>query len=223
MDERWVQEVESAATFPLPFRVLFLLSSGVLAWATNLHGLHLHAIDGSSVLHPDRSTLPTTPSPGFKHVVQSSLSHQPVYRLFFRCAVWCLSIWIIYRYSTLHHVEYVDVFKYLPGVGALGLLIGLVCPFDVLELHEREKFLSCVVFPVPCSTKHNLVYTVPSTGALHPKKLVYHSPTWFSQTSSHLTPKFSGIFGFPCGCYSQGVVCSCYHPRMAGTVGFCRH
>ena len=42
----------------------------------------------------------------------------------------------------MNHVEYVDVFKYLPAVGALGLVIGLVCPFDVLELHEREKFLS---------------------------------------------------------------------------------
>jgi len=177
MDESWVQEVESAATFPLPFRVLFLLSSGVLAWATNLHGLHLHAIDGSSVLHPDRSALSTTPSPGFKHVVQSSLPHRPVYRLFFHCAAWCLSIWIIYRYSTLHHVEYVDVFKYLPGVGTLGLVIGLVCPFDVLELHEREKFLSCVVFPLVHSTKHNLVYAVPSTGALRLKNLEYHSPT----------------------------------------------
>ena len=38
MDEQWLQEVQSAAAFPLPFRVLFLLSSGVLAWATNLYG-----------------------------------------------------------------------------------------------------------------------------------------------------------------------------------------
>jgi hypothetical protein len=41
----------------------------------------------------------------------------------------------------------VDVFKYLPAVGALDLVIGLVCPFDVLGLREREIFLSCVVFP----------------------------------------------------------------------------
>ena len=142
MDERWVQEVQSIATFPLPFRVLFLLSSGVLAWAMNLHGLHLHAIDGPSVLHLDRSALPTTRPPGPKHVTQASPPYRPVYRLFLHCAAWCLSIWFIYRYSTLHHVEYVDVFKYLPAVGALGLVIGLVCPFDVLELREREKFLS---------------------------------------------------------------------------------
>ena len=143
MSEHSVQEIQSAATFPLPFRVLFLLSSGVLAWATNLHGLHLHAIDGPSVLRLD----PTTRSPSLKHAVQPPLSHRPVYRLFFHCTAWSLSIWFIYRYSTLHHVEHVDVFKYLPAVGALGLVIGLVCPFDVLELHEREKFLSCVIFP----------------------------------------------------------------------------
>jgi len=138
MDERWVREVQSAATFPLPFRVLFLLTSGVLAWATNLHGLHLHAIDGTSILRLGRSALPTTQSSA------SSLSYRPVYRLFFHCAAWCLSIWLIYRYSTLYHVEYVDVFKYLPAVGALGLVIGLMLPYDVLELREREKFLSCV-------------------------------------------------------------------------------
>lgn len=142
MDERWIQEVQSAATFPLPFRVLFLISSGVLAWATNLHGLHLHAIDGPSVLRFDRPALAATRSPGLKNAIQPSLPHRPVYRLSFYCAAWCLSIWFIYRYLTLHHIEYVNVFKYLPAVGALGLVTGLVCPFDVLELREREKFLS---------------------------------------------------------------------------------
>lgn len=159
MDERWAREVQSAATFPLPFRVLFLLSSGVLAWATNLHGLHLHAIDGPSAL---RSTHPTSQSPA------SSLSYRPVYRLFFHSAVWCLSLWLVYRCSTLHHVEHVDVFKYLPAVGALGLVIGLVCPYDVLERHERENFLSCVFafsFPtfhfakrILCAQCHTPVY-----------------------------------------------------------------
>ncbi|KAF9651102.1 hypothetical protein BDM02DRAFT_964265 [Thelephora ganbajun] len=222
MDERWAQEIQSAATFPLPFRVLFLLSCGVLAWATNLHGLHLHAIDVSSTLHPDRSALPTTRSPSFKRVVQSPLSYRPVYRLFSYCAAWCFSIWFIYRCSTLHHVEYVDVFKYLPAVGTLGLVIGLVCPFDVLELHEREKFLSCAVFPTFHFTKHNLVYAVLSTGASHPRNLEYRSPTWFSQISSHLMPKFLGIFGFPYRCCSLGVVYSYCHLRMACPVGFCR-
>lgn len=141
MDDRWVQNIRSAPAFPLPFRVLFLLSSGVLAWATNLHGLHLHGVDGPSVLQSNRSSLPIIRSSASKPVA-SPPSHRPVYRLFFYCAAWCLFIWFVYRYSTIHHVEYVDVFKYLPAVGALGLVIGLVCPFEVLELYEREKFLS---------------------------------------------------------------------------------
>lgn len=148
MDERWAQDVQSAATFPLPFRVLFLLSSGVLAWATNLHGLRLHGIDGPSVLRLDRSSPPTIRSPGFKQIIEPPPSYRPIYRLFFNCATWCLFIWVVYRYSTINHVEYVDVFKYLPAVGVLGLMIGLVCPYDVLELHEREKFLWYVAFTV---------------------------------------------------------------------------
>jgi hypothetical protein len=146
MDERWIQDAQPASIFPLPFRVLFLLSSGVLAWATNLHGLHLHAIDGSSVLRLDRSSLPTIRSSGSKQAARPPSSYLPVYRLFSYCAAWCLCIWLMYRYSTTNHVEYVDVFKYLPAVGVLGLVIGLVCPFDVLELREREKFLLCVLF-----------------------------------------------------------------------------
>lgn len=177
MDERWIQDVQSAATFPLPFRVLFLLSSGVLAWATNLHGLYLHAIDGSSVLHLDRPFLPTIRSPGPKKVARPPSSYHPVYRLSFYCAAWCLFIWFMYRYSTINHVEYVDVFKYLPAVGALGLVIGLACPLDVLERHEREKFLSCVVFPAFHSAKHNSVCVVPFIGVSPHGNLVSHFPT----------------------------------------------
>src|SRR5882757_2158826 len=221
MDESWVQETQSAATFPLPFRVLFLLSSGVLGWATNLHGLHLHAIDYPSVLYLHRPALPTTRSPGSSLFVQPTLPYRPVYRLFFHCAAWCLFTWFIYRYSTLHHVEYIDVFKYLPLVGALGLVIGLVCPFDVLELREREKFLSCVERPFSVHfVKRILAHVVLYTGALRLKDPAYPSPTSFWRTSSRLMPKFSGTFGFPCGCYSPGVVCSFYRPRMDGPVGF---
>lgn len=222
MDERWIQDVQSAATFPLPFRVLFLLSSGILAWATNLHGLHLHAIDGPSVLHFDRPSLPTIRSPGSKKAARPPSSYHPVYRLFFYCAAWCLFIWFMYRYSTINHVEYADVFKYLPAVGALGLVIGLVCPVDVLELYEREKFLSCVTSPAVHPGKPNPVCAVPFTGVLRPRNLVSHSPTWSSQISLRLMPKFSGTFGFPYGCYSQEGVCLCCRPRTDGPVGFYR-
>lgn len=177
MDEHWIQDVQSAATFPLPFRVLFLLSSGVLAWATNLHGLHLHAIDGPSVLNFDRPSLPSIRSPIPLKASRPPPSYRPVYRLFFYCAAWFLFVWFLYRYSTLNHVEYVDVFKYLPGVGALGLVIGLVCPYDVLELHEREKFLSCVVSSTFHSVGYDMVCVVPSTGVSRPGHLASHFPT----------------------------------------------
>ena len=208
--------------FPLPFRVLFLLSSGILAWATNLHGLHHHAIDGPGVLHLDRPSLPTIRSPSSKLTPHPPPSYRPVYRLFTYSAIWCLSIWLIYRHSTASHVEYVDVFKYLPAVGTLGLVIGLVCPFDILELREREKFLSCVVFPALHLVEPNPVWVVQYTGVLYSRSQEYTFQTWFSRISSLLTPRFSGISGFHCGCCSQGVVCSYCRPRRDGRVGFCQ-
>jgi hypothetical protein len=148
MDEHWVQEVQSIATFPLPFCVLFLLSSGVLAWATNLHGLHLHMIDGPSVPHLDRSALPTTRLPGSKLVAHCRCPHHIDRSIDFsstaRHSVFPSGSYNTARPSTMPNV---DVFKYLPAVRASGLVIGLVCPFDVLELREREKPLLCVAFP----------------------------------------------------------------------------
>jgi hypothetical protein len=50
-------------------------------------------------------------------------------------------MWCIYRYATYQNVLLVDVFKYLPAVAALGLLIVLFYPLDVLESPHREALL----------------------------------------------------------------------------------
>ena len=43
-------EAPFAASFPLPFRVLVLAGTGILCWATNLHGLHILGIDAAAAL-----------------------------------------------------------------------------------------------------------------------------------------------------------------------------
>lgn len=135
--EDWDQDTFSAAVFPLPFRVLFLICLGILGWATNLHGLHTLGLDATNALeiriHDSRIALPTTRS--FR------TSYGPVYRLFAACFIWCLTFWSIYRGVTYQNLLYVDVFKYLPAVAALGILIGLVSPLDILQSSHREAML----------------------------------------------------------------------------------
>jgi hypothetical protein len=138
--EDWDQDTFSPAVFPLPFRVLFLICLGILGWATNLHGLHTLGLDATNVLeikaHDFARTTPR--NAGFRFL---STSYSPVYRLFAACFIWCLTFWSIYRVVTYRNLLYVDVFKYLPAVAALGVLIGLVCPFDMLQPSYREALL----------------------------------------------------------------------------------
>ena len=121
MDERWVQEVQSIATFPLPFRVLFLLSSGVLAWATDLHDLHLHTIDGPSFPHLDRwqpsqkpGRLVPNSSPRCPHHIDRSIDFSSTARR----GVFPSGSYNTTQPSTMPNV---DVFKYIPAVRARAL------------------------------------------------------------------------------------------------------
>jgi EXS family len=142
-------DTQSAASFPLPFRVLFLICLGILGWATNLHGLHNLGLDAAGALDlrvhdtisVTRLTLPTNRSPGSKYLSHPSSSYIPVYRLFAFCSIWCFTLWCVYRYATHQNVLLVDIFKYLPAVAALGLLITLFCPFNVLESPHRDALL----------------------------------------------------------------------------------
>jgi len=152
MDYDWGEESSPTATFPLPFRVLFLICLGILGWATNLHGLHAFGLDATSALDlrvrdhisTTRPTLSTIRSSGLKYLSHPSSSYGPIYRLFACCSIWCFMMWCIYRYATYQNVLLVDVFKYLPAVAALGLLIVLFYPLDVLESPHREALLMTV-------------------------------------------------------------------------------
>jgi hypothetical protein len=146
MDHNYDYEDSSAAVFPLPFRVLFLICLGILGWAMNLHCLHSLDIDATSILDvrlPDhaQNPLPTIRTAGFKHLPHPSTTYSSIYRLFAFYSVWCFALWCLYRFATYQNTLAVDVFKYLPAVAALGLVISLVCPFDILEAPLRDAFI----------------------------------------------------------------------------------
>ena len=156
-DIRLREEIAFSVNFPLPFRVLFLGGLGILGWATNLHGLNALGIDAASALelsvhHPHRITngpsAPDTPLPtarsGWKLVPHPATLYGPVYRLFLQYVTVAAFGWVCYRHATHEDVELVDVYKFIPGVLSLSLLMILVCPFDVFQKRERDKFLQYV-------------------------------------------------------------------------------
>ena len=155
MKSDFLDELQFSAAFPLPFRVLCLVGLGILGWATNLHGLHLWGIDAGGVLDlsiydgyrltsplpTDRRTGPS--SAGWKHVTaqHAAQTYRPVYRLFCAYAGWMFAAWTVYRLATRGDVGGVDSFKFVPAIAALCALTALVCPFNVLYKHERDKFI----------------------------------------------------------------------------------
>lgn len=143
-------EIPFAALFPLPFRALFLAGMGIVGWATNLHGLNLLGIDAISVLglrktsqeySPVRVALPTHRGPGFKLVPNPAAVYDPIYRLSAAFILWCFFAWAVFRMTTHGNVVLVDIFRFVPAICALGVIIVLVCPFDVCHKRERDMFL----------------------------------------------------------------------------------
>ncbi|CAL1707321.1 unnamed protein product [Somion occarium] len=150
-------ETTFSTIFPLPYRVLALASLGVLAWATNLHGLELLGIDAANALDLDTprsrathsslrsaSPLPTISHRGWKHASHSDPQHTPVYKLFLQYSVIVLVSWSLYRSTTRGDLVLVDVFKYIPAVTVLVVLILLICPFNVFQKHERDRFFAAI-------------------------------------------------------------------------------
>lgn len=131
-----------ATSFPLPFRALFLIGLGILGWATNLHGLHLLGIDAPSILElqSGRGFLPTSSSPS-RAFPSVRASYTSIYRLFAGYSTWCFLGWSFFRLATNSNVMLVDSFKYIPALSSLGVLITLICPYEICKKRERDAFL----------------------------------------------------------------------------------
>jgi hypothetical protein len=81
-------------SFPLPYRVLFLIGLGILAWATNLHGLNSCGVDviGAMNLRAEANfSKPSIPTyhPAFNHLKIVSL-YRSTYRLFLSYTSICI-------------------------------------------------------------------------------------------------------------------------------------
>lgn len=129
-------------TFPLPYRVLSLLGLGILAWATNLHGLHLLGIDAAGVLelgadgHSPRSRVE-----GHTRYRPPSIYYLAAYRIFFGYAAFCFTSWTVFRVCTKGNGLLLDAFGYIPLVTGLVVLVILVCPVKIFYKLERDRFL----------------------------------------------------------------------------------
>lgn len=136
------------ATFPLPFRVLFLVGLGLLGWVTNLHGLQLLGIDGPGVLEFQASSnyLPLRSPSSSGHASARSF-YLPLYRIFVGYTGWCFVAWLVFRAATQSDAALVDIFRYVPAVCILGVVTVLVCPYDVFHKRERDWFLLFVILP----------------------------------------------------------------------------
>ena len=150
-----VDEISFSINFPLPYRVLTLGIIGILGWATNLHGLNLLGIDAATALElstrHDRGTQPTSlpESPtthlpthnGWKLVTHPSSIFKPVYKLFAQFGLVILASWALFRHASSGKLELVDMFKFIPAVTMIFLFMLVICPFDMFEKRERDKFL----------------------------------------------------------------------------------
>jgi len=133
--------------FPLPYRVLVLFGLGILAWATNLHGLHLLGVNAVAALElhtdglsPQVLSLSSRLNGHFGYTAPSVV-YNPTYMLAVAYGTFCLSSWTLYHMCTRDERLFVDAFGYLPLITALTISAFVFCPIDVLFKRERDKFL----------------------------------------------------------------------------------
>ncbi|KAF8608987.1 EXS-domain-containing protein [Ceratobasidium sp. AG-I] len=143
-------------SFPLPYRVLLLIGLGIFYWASNLHVLHLLGIDTVWVLDIRRdkapsssppTPLPTARTPDLPHDISSLeavLLYKSIYKLFLAYGLWMGSGWACFHLITEGLSDNVDSYKLLPAFTVVGLVFGLVCPFNILMKRERFRFLHAV-------------------------------------------------------------------------------
>lgn len=137
---------------PLPWRVALLTGVGILCWASNLQFLHLMGIDTAYVLDMHshinaQHSIPITPTPtstptfGPTPPTLSRRLYIAVYKIFWTYAAWTFGCWLLFRALCGGDVQMIDQYKIVPEICAVGILIALVCPLNVIRKRERRLFL----------------------------------------------------------------------------------
>ncbi|EJT45180.1 protein-ER retention-related protein [Trichosporon asahii var. asahii CBS 2479] len=150
---------EFSASFPLPFRVLFLIGFAILLWAVNLHVLSALGLDVSWVLdirdgddgdyNVDLDTpLPmTTPdasrsaSPAHMGPVsrpESTKLYGPVYRLFLLYTLWVGGGWLLFRFITGDDTSAMERWRGLIAAIALVPTLLSLTPWRGPAYRERK-------------------------------------------------------------------------------------
>ncbi|KIY49088.1 EXS-domain-containing protein [Fistulina hepatica ATCC 64428] len=139
-------DIPWSVSFPLPFRVLALVGLEIVGWGANMHGLDILGMDVITAMRMRRETrsrvAPT--NGGFKQALSPIHLYRAVYHLFAAYTAWTFLSYVLYRYLTHDDARLVDVYRFIPMVTTLSLLGVLICPFNVIEKRERDKFLYAV-------------------------------------------------------------------------------
>ena len=130
--------------FPLPFRILVLVSCGILCWALNLHVLHLLGIDTGLILDI-RNTSNTGEAAGAGHAsashVHPSKLYGGVYQLSGFYATWTAACWILGFQVLAGGDGNALTSRVVSGFSIAMAIAFLLLPIDKLKKQARSMFL----------------------------------------------------------------------------------
>lgn len=127
--------------FPLPFRILVLVSCGILCWALNLHVLHLLGIDTGLILDIRNAGSAGDP-PGYagSHAHPSKL-YRGVYQLAGFYAAWTALCWVLGFQILAGGDGNAFTSRVVSGFSIAMAIVFLLLPIDKLKKQERSMFL----------------------------------------------------------------------------------
>ena len=202
-----------SSSFPLPFRVLFLVGLAQLLWATNLHILHLLGLDTSWILDfrdqdenielrelsaGDIGDAPPPPRAPTVQRPKSASLHGPVYKLFLLYSAWVGAGWVVFRAVTGGDQEAMERWRVFVGLLAVGAAGAALAPWQGIGQRDRLALrksgclalhaISCIADE--CIAERSGV----SYSPLSPHPSTFQMSSW--PTSSRHSPKCWETCGF---------------------------
>ncbi|BEJ15597.1 hypothetical protein CspHIS471_0502020 [Cutaneotrichosporon sp. HIS471] len=130
---------EFSASFPLPFRVLFLIGLAILLWAVNLHVLSLLGLDVSWALDiRDGDDTVFDDAPRQPSHVPSQYLYGPVYKLFLGYTTWCVAGYTLFRAICGDDTDSMERWRGLVGVICVIPFVATLAPIRGLGYRERR-------------------------------------------------------------------------------------